>query len=144
MRLTQLALVFLPLTFVARVFGMNINPFNDGASVSQFAIHGRRRSWNCVRYWAMDRAETREIDTAERDPDRSLYTSDRLPLAADNSSRNFEADFPPLVASYTVFVHEILVDDPQVGRLVRRETRIIMGKVGRSGVATRWRIETFH
>jgi hypothetical protein len=38
MRLTQLAFVFLPLTFVTGVFGMNIKPFNGGASVSQFAI----------------------------------------------------------------------------------------------------------
>jgi hypothetical protein len=38
MYLTQLAFVFLPLTFVTGVFGMNVKPFNEGASVSQFAI----------------------------------------------------------------------------------------------------------
>jgi hypothetical protein len=37
-RLTQLAFVFLPLTFVTGVFGMNIKPFKDGADTWKFAI----------------------------------------------------------------------------------------------------------
>jgi hypothetical protein len=35
-RLTQLAFLFLPLTFVTGVFGMNIKPFNDGAPMWKF------------------------------------------------------------------------------------------------------------
>lgn len=37
-RLTQLAFVFLPLTFVTGVFGMNIKPFNEGAPIWKFWV----------------------------------------------------------------------------------------------------------
>lgn len=37
-RLTQLAFVFLPLTFVTGIFGMNIKQFNDGAPVWEFWV----------------------------------------------------------------------------------------------------------
>ena len=35
-RITQLAYVFLPLTFVTGIFGMNITPFKEGAPMWQF------------------------------------------------------------------------------------------------------------
>ncbi|KAJ9607613.1 hypothetical protein H2200_007691 [Cladophialophora chaetospira] len=37
-RITQLAYVFLPLTFVTGVFGMNIKPFSDGADMWKFWV----------------------------------------------------------------------------------------------------------
>lgn len=37
-RLTQLAFIFLPLTFVTGVFGMNIQAFNDGAPIWKFWV----------------------------------------------------------------------------------------------------------
>ena len=37
-RITQLAYIFLPLTFVTGVFGMNITPFNDGAPMWKFWV----------------------------------------------------------------------------------------------------------
>ena len=37
-RLTLLAYIFLPLTFITGVFGMNIKPFNDGAPLWKFWV----------------------------------------------------------------------------------------------------------
>ena len=37
-RLTQLAFIFLPLTFITGIFGMNIKPFNDGAPMWKFWV----------------------------------------------------------------------------------------------------------
>jgi CorA-like Mg2+ transporter protein len=37
-RLTQLAFIFLPLTFITGVFGMNVKPFSDGAPMWKFWV----------------------------------------------------------------------------------------------------------
>lgn len=37
-RLTQLAFLFLPLTFITGIFGMNIKPFNEGAPMWKFYV----------------------------------------------------------------------------------------------------------